>query len=131
MQACRENVIFIALSGGHVPDFTTIAVFVSSLKDKIKPLFTDVLLICSELDLLGGMEFALDGCKMSSDASKEWSGTFSDLSKKKEKLEETASYLLDKHRKADIIDGGLNEKECERLKSQIEKIVKKAEKIEG
>jgi len=72
MRACMENVTFMALTGGQGPDFTTIAGFVRSLKDEIKIIFRDVLLICSELDLLGGTEFALDGCKMRSNASKEW-----------------------------------------------------------
>jgi hypothetical protein len=31
--------------------------------------------------------FALDGCKLRSNASKEWSGTFSGLLKKKQKIE--------------------------------------------
>ena len=38
------------------------------------PLFLDVLLVCEEEGLLGGTVFALDGCKISSNASKqmEW-----------------------------------------------------------
>ena len=43
-QACRENVVFIALACGQQPDHSTIATFVSSMKDEILPLFRDVLL---------------------------------------------------------------------------------------
>ena len=32
----------------------------------------DVLLVCEETGLLGGTFFALDGCKLPSNASKEW-----------------------------------------------------------
>ena len=77
--ACRENVTFMALACGQQPDHSTIAAFVSSMKGEILPLFRDVLLVCEEMGLLGGTVFALDGCKLPSNASKEWSGTVSDL----------------------------------------------------
>ncbi|MGA8141894.1 MAG: transposase [Desulfobaccales bacterium] len=78
-QACRENVVFMALACGQQPDHSTIAAFVSSMKDEILPLFRDVLLVCEEMNLLGGTMFALDGCKLPSNASKEWSGTLGEL----------------------------------------------------
>ena len=93
-QACRENVVFIALACGQQPDHSTIAAFVSSMKDEILPLFRDVLLVCEEMNLLGGTMFALDGCKLPSNASKEWSGTLTDLQKKKEKIEAKVAQLL-------------------------------------
>ena len=34
-QACRENVVFMALSSGQYPDHSTIATFVASMKDEI------------------------------------------------------------------------------------------------
>ena len=43
-----------ALACGQQPDHSTIATFVSSMKDEILPLFRDVLLVCQEMDLLGG-----------------------------------------------------------------------------
>ncbi len=70
-QACRENVVFMALACGQQPDHSTIAAFVSSMKDEILPLFRDVLLVCEEMNLLGGTMFALDGCKLPSNASKD------------------------------------------------------------
>ena len=78
-QACRENVVFMALACGQQPDHSTIAAFVSSMKDEILPLFRDVLLVCEEMNLLGGTMFALDGCKLPANASKEWSGTLGEL----------------------------------------------------
>jgi transposase len=129
-KACQENTVFMALSGGQAPDFTTIAHFVSSMKEEIELIFLDILLTCSELDLLGGTEFAIDGCKISSNASKEWSGTFADLKKKKEKLEETIKFLIEKHNEADINDKKPDSDEGKRRKKQIERIEKKAKKIE-
>lgn len=90
-QACQENVVFIALACGQQPDHSTIATFVSSMKAEILPLFRDVLLVCQEMDLLGGTFFALDGLKLPSHASKEWSGTRSELHRKKERLEAKVS----------------------------------------
>jgi len=92
-RACKENVTFMALACGEQPDHSTIADFVSSMKEEIKSIFRDVLLICEEEGLLGGTFFALDGCKLASNASKEWSGTIRDLRWKKEKIEKLNSEL--------------------------------------
>jgi len=70
-QACRENITFMALTCSMVPDHSTIAAFVSSMKDEIVSIFRDILLVCAEQDLLGGTHFVLDGLKLSSNASNE------------------------------------------------------------
>ena len=93
-QACRENITFMALTCGQCPDHSTIAAFVSSMRDEILPLFRDVLLVCEESRLLGGTLFALDGSKVPSNASKEWSGKILDLKRKKEKIEKRVKQLL-------------------------------------
>jgi len=74
-QLCRENVVFMALSGDSQPHFTTIANFVAQMKDVIEPVFTAVLMVCDNQGLIGREMFAIDGCKLPSNASKEWSGT--------------------------------------------------------
>jgi len=74
-RACRENITFMALACGQKFDHSTIAAFISSMSEKqIASLFTQVLLVCEEDGLLGGTHFSLDGLKLSSNASKEWSG---------------------------------------------------------
>jgi transposase len=128
--ACRENVVFMALSAGLSPDFTTIAWFVRNMKDDIKNIFTNILLVCSDMDLLGGTEFGLDGCKISSNASKEYSGTFPDLKKKKEKIERTIEFLIEKHKKLDKEDDTNDNKNDTDHKKKIEKLQNKADKIE-
>ena len=52
-EACRRNVVFMALSADTRPHFTTIAGFVSELETEIVALFRDVLLYCEELGLIG------------------------------------------------------------------------------
>ncbi len=96
--ACKTNIIFKALSANSEPHFTTIASFVTTMKEEIMPIFKNILMVCSELELIGGDMFALDGCKISSNASKEWSGTFKDLKKKKNKIEKIAEFLIEKHK---------------------------------
>jgi len=78
-EACRRNVVFMALSADSRPHFTTIAAFVSNLEHEITSLFGDVLLYASELGLIGKEHFAIDGCKLPSNASKKWSGTHKEL----------------------------------------------------
>ena len=78
-KACKENVIFMALSCGETPDHSTIADFISTMEEEIISLFIQVLLICEEEGLLGGTHFSIDGVKLPSNASKEWSGKFDDL----------------------------------------------------
>jgi transposase len=77
-QACRENITFMAWACGMVPDYSPIAAFISSMNDEIQSMFSDILLIGAEQDLLGGTHCSFDGVKLSSNASKEWSGTFAD-----------------------------------------------------
>jgi transposase len=131
-QACRENVVFMALACGQQPDHSTIAAFVSSMKDEILPLFRDVLLVCEEMNLLGGTMFALDGCKLPSNASKELSGTFTELQKKKQKIEAQVAQLLTDQIQT---DRGPDEPPGPRAsganrQQQAEKLQKKAELIE-
>jgi transposase len=132
-QACRENVVFIALACGQQPDHSTIATFVSSMKAEILPLFRDVLLVCQEMDLLGGTFFALDGLKLPSNASKEWSGTKSEMHRKKERLEAKVQQLLEEHLEGDKEDdrgpgsGGPDETKQEK---QVKRLQKQAERIE-
>lgn len=100
-QLCRENVVCMALSADNAPHWTTIASFISSSRDEITTIFRNVLLVCDEAGLIGKQMFAVDGVKLPSNASKEWSGTRSDYSKKIQKMERAVKYLLERHREQD------------------------------
>lgn len=127
-RACRENIVFMAMSCAQKPDHSTLAAFISSMTDKeIAELFTSVLLICEEEDLLGGTHFSLDGLKLPSNAAKEWSGTHSDLKKKKEKLEEKVREAVKEHKE---VDGRGTDSDKERLKKRIDKLKESAKRIE-
>ena len=127
-KACCENITFMALACGQTPDHSTIAAFITSIKGEIEPLFCNVLLACEEMDLLGGTTFSLDGCKLPSNASKEWSGKHQTLRKKKEKLEARVNELVERQIQADrenIDPSNLSNRE-----KQIERIQQKADRIQ-
>jgi transposase len=128
-RACKENVVFMAMSCWQEPDHSTIAPFVSSMKEEILPLFRDVLLVCEEMGLLGGTEFSLDGCKLPSNASTRWSGTFATLQEKKEKIERRVAYLLEEQVEADRREGKDGSEET-RKATHIEKLKRQAARIE-
>jgi len=133
-RACKENVTFMALSCGQQPDHSTIAGFASSMKEEIKPMFRDVLLVCEEEGLLGGTFFALDGCKLPSNASKEWSGTIGDLTRKKERIEKKVKQLVEEQvavdRKDDEDEPGRRPSGGGEKRRQTERLLQKAERIE-
>jgi hypothetical protein len=104
------------------------------MKGEILPLFRDVLLVCEEEGLLGGSFFALDGCRMRSHASKEWSGTIHELRRKKEYFEKKVKHLLDEQEQRDKKDD--EDEPGGRLlgggdkRRQIEKLQKKADRLD-
>lgn len=98
---CGHNIIFKALSCDSVPHFTSIASFVSRYPDAIEAVFEQVLLVCDQQGLLGNALFAIDGCKMSSNASKEHSGTFAELEQKRQKLRKRIRQCLTEHKQLD------------------------------
>ncbi|MBW2652892.1 MAG: IS1182 family transposase [Deltaproteobacteria bacterium] len=133
-RVCKENVTFMALACGQQPDHSTIATFVSSMKDEILPLYRDILLVCEEEDLLGGTFFAIDGSKLPSNASKQWSGRHSDLNRKKEKIEKKVEHLLKEQEEADQRDDDEQDGGSSGLsnrKRQVEKLQKQAGRIEN
>ena len=128
-RACCENITFMALACGQTPDHSTIAAFISSMKEQIEPLFCNVLLACEEMNLLGGTTFSLDGCKLPSNASKEWSGKHKTLRKKKEKLEAKVTELVQRQiqadrEEADPADLSDREKQIERIQQKADRIQK-------
>ena len=129
-KACRENILFIALAGGHQPDHSTIAAFVTSMKDYILDLFSQVLLVCSELNLLEGTHFSLDGVKLPSNASKEHSATFKELKKKRGRLKEKLKGLLNQHILSDRKDEDIKLVDKAKLEKRIKRIDKQIKRIE-
>ena len=128
-RACCENVTFMALSGNQRPDHSTIAAFVSSMQDQILPLYCNILLVCEQENLLEGTFFALDGLKLPSNASMQWSGKLSEIGKKKEKIENKVKQLLAQQITTDK-QAGSESADRSRRQRQIDKLQKQAERID-
>jgi transposase len=128
-QCCRENVVFMALSADTRPHFTTIADFISTAHKEVIRLFLEVLMVCDEMKLIGKEMFAIDGCKMPSNASKEWSGTKEELTRKKEKMEKAVRRIISRHKQMDANEAnrGMVEQEAkyvETIRRKVKKIKK-------
>jgi len=124
-RACSENILFMALSAGYRSDHSTLAHFVSSMQKEIESVFGNILLVCDELDLLGGTHFSLDGVKLPSNASKEWSGTFKELKKKRDKLQAKLQQVITEHIRQD----GLSNSETERHPQQEKRLLHQVERL--
>ena len=138
-KASKTNITVKALAEDSEPDHATIAEFISTNREAVKDLFTQVLLQCAELKLITGEMFAIDGCKLPSNASKEWSGTIGDLKKKREKLEKHITRLILRHQELDKSEEAKKIQEPytktmgddrERRKRSIERLEKKLKKLD-
>jgi len=137
-RACINNIIVKSLAANNEPDHDTIATFITVNHEAIKDLFTQVLLQCSRLGLITGEMYSVDGCKLPSNASKEWSGTIAELTKKRDKLKQYIGKLIVRHNELDK-DEDAKEKlepfrqtmgeDNERRERCIERLEKKLERL--
>ena len=99
--ACRQNVVFIALSGDAQPSYGHIAKFVRELGDEVRTLFAQVLMTCDRAGLIGKTMFAIDGVKLPANASKERSGTHAELAHRADRLDKAAAKIVALHQAQD------------------------------
>lgn len=125
--ACRENVLFMAISGDSQPHFTTLAAFISDMGELAAKLFAQVLLICDRQGLIGREMFAIDGVKLPSNASKQKSGTRQEFLHQAEKMEQAAKKMLAQHRQADAVQEG--EQESVTVGRKVERLQREAQKV--
>lgn len=128
-KCCEENIIFMALSANTRPHFTTLADFISSTDKEVVKLFQEVLLVCDNAGLIGREMFAIDGCKLPSNASKEWSGTKKEFKNKAVKLERAIERIVKRHRQLDSDDPAVRENK-DKDKQYIESLDKHLKKIQ-
>ncbi len=130
-RACHENIVFIALACGQTPDHTTIANFISKMKNEIVTIFRNILLVCEEQGLLKGTYLAIDGIKLPGNASKRWSGTFSELQAKKEKIEHKIKKIIAEHLEHDRDDDDQDWSEKSKALKKVERLEKDLKKIQN
>jgi transposase len=125
-RACRDNVVFVAITGDAKPHFTTIADFISRSRDAIASVFAQVLVVLDNEGLIGREMFAIDGVKLPSNASKQRSGTRAEFTEKADKLERVAKQMLDQHRARDQSGQDVPE---EKARLRIDRLTEEAKKI--
>lgn len=129
--ACRFNLQFMALLCSQVPDHSTVAEFIKKLGPHIENVFIDVLTVCHDEGLLEGTHLAIDGLKLPTNAAKEWSGTFKDLKRKRDKFRRKAKALMKEHKRRDRrLAKGKTEVAGETL-TPAQKLLAKADKIDA
>ena len=121
---CEANMIVKALAEDIEPHYTTISNFVSGMGGEIEKVFSEVLLVCDGMGLIRGKIFAIDGCRLPSNASKEWSGTKEQLTEKYERIKKICREIIEKHRQNDIAG-----KERETDIKKLERLEKREKKI--
>ena len=126
---CRHNIIFKALACNTEPHFTTLAHFISSKPSDIEAIFEQVLLVCDQQGLLGHELFAIDGCKLASDAAKTYSGTFKELGEKRDKLKRLIKHHMKEHARCDTLETDDTAK-AQRLQQTIDTLNQQHEKIQ-
>lgn len=124
--ACRDNVLFMAVSGDSAPHFTTIAGFVAELGDEAARIFARVLMICDWQGLIGRELFAIDGVRLPANASKARSGNRADFMREADKMEVAVKRIMASHATADIksedAEAAKAARTVERLKAEAAKI---------
>jgi transposase len=125
--ACRQNVLFMAVSGDSQPHFTTLAAFISELGDEVAKLFAQVLVVCDRQGLIGREMFAIDGVKLPSNASKAKSGTRADYQHQAEKMEQAVQQMLARHRETDTTPSDVPH--AQREARQLERLQKEAKQL--
>src|SRR5262249_28173505 len=86
-------------------------------------------LIVAGVGLLGRKDFAVDWGRLSSNASKQWSGTHEELRERQAKLKKLAKELVKRHRERDTREAAESTQPCEATAKQLSKLRKKIKKI--
>ena len=126
---CQNNMLLRALCCDKVPHFTTIAHFISGYPEAVASVFEQVLLTCDQQGLLGHDLIAIDGCKISSNAAKEHSGTIKELKRKRDKIQKHIRHCMTEHQRLDKRKKG-DQAHKEKLEKTLEKLEQHFEKID-
>jgi transposase len=76
---CAEDVAFRVIAANRVPDHTTIARFRVRHEQALAGLFTDVLVLCQRAGLVRAQTVAVDGTKLSANASPDANRTYASI----------------------------------------------------
>jgi transposase len=97
---CSRDVAFRVICAGHVPDHATVARFRQQFADTAADLFAQVLVLCARLGMGRVGTVALDGTKITADASK-------DANRTEEGLRKLAAEMAAAHAETDAEEDAL------------------------
>ena len=124
----RNNITAKALAEDMEPHWTTIASFISKNNERFIEIFEKILTYCAELKLIGGETFAIDGCRLPSNASIELTGTAEDMGKRLKIYQRMAKKHIAKHKRQDE-QGQTDDRTEKRYKERQKAINRQIEKI--
>ena len=100
-KALYENVAFRVLGAGNFPDFRTISDFRKIHLGSLEELFSQVLNLCKEADLVKLGTVAIDGTKVKANASIDKNHCYETLKEKAERLRKIARDIFEEAEKVD------------------------------
>jgi transposase len=106
------------LTGDKAIDHSTLGKFYARYLDEIVELFSQVVMLCAEQDLLDFDILAIDSVKLRANASHKQSKTLSFIEKEEKKLKERLRQLIE----AATRDGSLQEEEQKALAGRLERL---------
>jgi transposase len=106
------------LTGDKAIDHSTLGKFYARYLDEIVELFSQVVMLCAEQDLLDFDILAIDSVKLRANASHKQSKTLSFIEKEEKKLKERLRQLIE----AATRDGSLQEQEQKALAGRLERL---------
>ncbi len=109
-RATYEDVAFRVLSGDRHPDHDSIATFRRTHLDALGGLFGQVLLLCQKAGLVKLGHIAIDGTKVSANASKHKAMSYGRMSEAEAKLDAEVGRLLEEAEKVDQAEDAVHGK---------------------
>ncbi len=113
------------LSNDDFPDHRTINLFRINFKDEIAEIFSQVVMLCKELDMIGFENLAIDGQKIRANANFFQSKNLNGIQKEKEKIKKQLVKLLEEE--LSFLEGEEEYKANNRKKAKLERRKKKLE----
>lgn len=103
-KSCRENVIYMYLSGCVFPDFRTISDFRKNNFDILQDIFQQIVQICHQLGMISFGTISLDGTKIKANASNKRIARKEKLVKAMENINKDISQMLEEAEALDAQD---------------------------
>lgn len=131
-KATYDSVAFRFISANTHPDHDTIAAFRKRFLKELKPLFTQILLLCHEMGILKLGKVSLDGTKIKANASKHHALSWDYACRLEEQLQSEVEELMRLAEKADSeeVPEGMNlPEELSRRRARLAAIAEAKEKL--